>query len=127
MGTLRAGSELLADIQVTMHQVDGGSLRRVGFGVTDRNGSFELVTNGAQGPLWLSPGEYCCTLESAGRTREDSKRVCPGRDDSPQDFMVSRKQRTGPRYSDCLPREVTQSASIATQIAGDDESYPTRY
>jgi hypothetical protein len=30
------------------------------------DGAFELVANGAQGPLWLSPGEYRCTLESAG-------------------------------------------------------------
>lgn len=65
-GTLRAGGEVLAEIQVTIHQVDAGSLRPIGFGVTDRDGWFELVTTGAQGPLWLSPGEYRCTLESAG-------------------------------------------------------------
>ncbi len=65
-GTLRAGNDLLAEIQVTVHQVDGQSLRPIGFGVTDRDGWFELVTNGATGPLWLSPGDYRCTLESAG-------------------------------------------------------------
>lgn len=65
-GTLRVGGELLSDIQVTVHQVEGGSTRPLGFGVTDLEGSFELVTNGAQGALWLSPGEYRCTLESAG-------------------------------------------------------------
>jgi hypothetical protein len=38
----------------------------VGFAVTSLDGSFELVLNGARGPLWLSPGEYRFTLESAG-------------------------------------------------------------
>jgi hypothetical protein len=65
-GMLRMGDELTSDIQVTVHQVDGGSTRPVGFGVTSLDGSFELVTNGAQGPLWLAPGEYRFTLESAG-------------------------------------------------------------
>jgi hypothetical protein len=65
-GTLRIGGELLSDIQVTVHEVEGNSAHPVGFGVTDLEGSFELVTNGAHGALWLSPGEYRCTLESAG-------------------------------------------------------------
>lgn len=65
-GTLSFGDQLLSDIQVTVHQIEGGSWQCVGFGVTDREGSFELVTNGANGALWLSPGEYRFTLESAG-------------------------------------------------------------
>ncbi len=65
-GVLRMGDELTSDIQVTVHQVDGDATRPVGFGVTALDGSFELVTNGAHGPLWLSPGEYRFTLESAG-------------------------------------------------------------
>jgi hypothetical protein len=65
-GVLRFDGELLSEIQVVVHQVDGASWRPVGFGVTKNDGSFELVTNGAQGPLWLAPGEYRCTLESAG-------------------------------------------------------------
>ena len=65
-GTLRVGSELLSDFQVTIHEVKGTSAEPVGFGVTRADGSFQLMTNGAQGPLWLSPGEYRCTLESAG-------------------------------------------------------------
>jgi len=65
-GILHMGDELTSDIQVTVHQVDGSSMRPVGFGVTTLDGSFELVTNGARGPLWLSPGEYRFTLESAG-------------------------------------------------------------
>lgn len=72
-GTLRAGGEFLAEIQITIYQVDGNSFRPVGFGVTDREGWFELVTNGAKGPLWLSPGDYRCTLESAGAPVEIPK------------------------------------------------------
>ncbi len=65
-GTLSFGDQLLSDIQVTVHQLDGTSFQNVGFGVTDRDGWFELVTNRAQGPLVLDAGEYRFTLESAG-------------------------------------------------------------
>jgi hypothetical protein len=65
-GMLHLGDELTSDIQVTVYQVDGDSARPVGFGVTSLDGSFELVLNGARGPLWLAPGEYRFTLESAG-------------------------------------------------------------
>ena len=65
-GRLYAGSAGLGDIQVTVLQMEGGSWRPTGFGVTDHEGKFELVQNGAQGPLWLPAGEYRCTLQSAG-------------------------------------------------------------
>lgn len=65
-GILHAGDDLLSDIQVTVHEVDGSSTRPIGFGVTDREGSFELVKNGAHGALILPPGDYRFTLESAG-------------------------------------------------------------
>jgi hypothetical protein len=65
-GVLHAGDELLGDIQITVHAKDGTVWKPLGFGVTAFDGSFELVTSGAKGPLWLSPGEYRCTLESAG-------------------------------------------------------------
>jgi hypothetical protein len=65
-GVLRSGGAPLGDIQVTVHEADGSAWRAVGFGVTAADGTFELVTNGAAGPLWLSPGEYRCTLESVG-------------------------------------------------------------
>jgi hypothetical protein len=65
-GTLKVAGQLLSDIQVTVHQVEGGSTRPVGFGTTIADGIFELVTNGALGPLWLDAGEYRFTLESAG-------------------------------------------------------------
>jgi hypothetical protein len=65
-GTLDFGDQLLSDIQVSVHERDGTKFTYIGFGVTDRDGGFTLVTDGAKGPLWLSPGEYCFTLESAG-------------------------------------------------------------
>jgi hypothetical protein len=65
-GTLAFGEQLLSDIQVSVHERDGTKFTCIGFGVTDRDGVFTLVTNGAKGPLWLSRGEYCFTLESAG-------------------------------------------------------------
>jgi hypothetical protein len=61
-GTLLADGAPLSEIQITVHHVDGSTTQPVGFGVT----AFELFANGAQGPLWLEPGEYRCTLESVG-------------------------------------------------------------
>lgn len=65
-GVLHFGGKSTSDIQVTVHEVVGGTTQPIGFGVTLLDGSFHLVTNGARGALWLSPGEYRCTLESAG-------------------------------------------------------------
>ena len=65
-GVIHAGSALMGEFQVTVHQVEGSTTKPIGFGVTGSNGEFELVTNGAKGPLRLSPGEYRCTLESIG-------------------------------------------------------------
>ena len=65
-GTLKVAGQLLSDLQVTAHQVKAGSTRPVGFGTTIADGTFKLVTNRAQGPLWLDAGEYRFTLESAG-------------------------------------------------------------
>ena len=38
----------------------------IGFGNTAVDGSFLLYTPGADGPLWLEPGDYVFTLESLG-------------------------------------------------------------
>jgi hypothetical protein len=66
-GRLMAGGNPLSEIQVTVYQGNGSnSPKPLGFGVSATDGSFELVQNGAHGPLRLSPGEYCCTLESVG-------------------------------------------------------------
>jgi hypothetical protein len=65
-GTLRDASGQLSEMQITVHRSDGGAWHPIGFGVTADDGSFALVTNGAQGPLLLFPGDYRCTLESVG-------------------------------------------------------------
>ena len=65
-GTLRCGDELLSEIQVNVYRTEGNTLEPAGFGVTNDDGVFELVTSGAKGPLRLSPGEYRFTLETAG-------------------------------------------------------------
>ena len=66
VGALKVAGQLLSDIQVTVHRVEGTATEAVGFGTTDQEGLFELVTNEAQGPLVLDAGEYRFTLESAG-------------------------------------------------------------
>jgi hypothetical protein len=65
-GVLRSGAVRPSDIQVTVHRLEGGVWKAVGFGITASDGTFELVTPGAQGALWLTPGDYRCTLESVG-------------------------------------------------------------
>jgi hypothetical protein len=70
-GKLQAATGGLGDVQVSAHPMDGGSWHPLGFGVTDDDGKFALVQNGAQGPLWLSPGEYRCTLHVAVKRKED--------------------------------------------------------
>jgi hypothetical protein len=65
-GVLRAGGDVLAEVQVTVHQQDGAALKPIGFAVTGTDGSFQLVTNEARAALQLQPGDYCFTLESAG-------------------------------------------------------------
>jgi hypothetical protein len=65
-GSLVFGDQLMSDIQVSVHQLEGSAWTRIGFGVTDREGRFELLTEGAKGPLWLPAGEFRFTLETAG-------------------------------------------------------------
>ncbi len=65
-GVLRVDGKFVSDLQVTVHQLAGGSLHAVGFGVTANDGSFRLVKNNATGPLWLTPGDYRITVESVG-------------------------------------------------------------
>ncbi len=65
-GIVHAGATPLCDIQVTMHRLEDGRVKSVGFGVSGPDGRFALVQTNAAGPLWLSPGEYRCTVESVG-------------------------------------------------------------
>ncbi len=65
-GSLSTDGNPLSDVQINLFRNDKGELRPVGFAVSTTDGSFELVTNGAKGPLDLEPGNYSCTLESVG-------------------------------------------------------------
>lgn len=65
-GRLRAGADVLAEIQVTIHRGTGASREIVGFGITADDGTFALRTPGARGPLRLPKGQYRITVESVG-------------------------------------------------------------
>lgn len=66
-GSISTGGVPLSEMQITAYKVvENESYEAIGFGITDSDGVFELVTNGAQGPLVLSTGEYRFTLESVG-------------------------------------------------------------
>jgi hypothetical protein len=65
-GILRIGGTPMSEVQVTVYQHQDGRWQPIGLGVAMTDGSLELVTSGAQGPLTLEPGEYRCTLESIG-------------------------------------------------------------
>ncbi|MBX3441568.1 MAG: hypothetical protein KF774_04115 [Planctomyces sp.] len=66
MGSLTSHGEPLSDVQVTVHEASGSTPRPVGSAVTRLDGTFELLVVGASGPLWLPPGQYVCTVETAG-------------------------------------------------------------
>jgi hypothetical protein len=67
-GVLRAGSEPLAEIQVTVHQSENEASRwePIGFADTAADGTFRLLLRQATGPLQLPAGTYRFTLESVG-------------------------------------------------------------
>jgi len=65
-GTLRIDGEKYAEIQLTIHRVEGKQMETLGFGVTDAEGKFLLLKNGATGKLFLEPGEYRATVETIG-------------------------------------------------------------
>jgi hypothetical protein len=56
--------EPVLDLQVVVYSAATGD--KAGFGVTGDDGRFELVTEGAQGPAELEPGQYRATIESVG-------------------------------------------------------------
>ena len=65
-GKIHNGREPLIGIQVTVHQLDGESIKPIGVAASRLDGSFELVTMDGTGACQLLPGEYRCTLESVG-------------------------------------------------------------
>ena len=66
MGKIHNGRDPLIGIQVTVHQVDGEMMEPIGVAASRPDGSFELVTLDGTNACQLTPGEYRCTLESAG-------------------------------------------------------------
>jgi len=67
-GRLRSEGKPIEGVRLSIDRIDGGHRERVGFGVSQLDGSFRLYQEGAAGPLWLTPGEYSVTLESEGTT-----------------------------------------------------------
>jgi|GEM_PF-339276 len=65
-GVLRSGEHSLAEMQVTIYDMQTGTPQPIGFAVTGDDGSFQLVTNEARAALQLPAGSYRWTLESAG-------------------------------------------------------------
>lgn len=65
-GTLMIGDKTMSDMQITFYKKDVSPPEAVGFGVSTEAGRFELLLNGAKGPLYLPTGEYRCTVETAG-------------------------------------------------------------
>jgi 5-hydroxyisourate hydrolase-like protein (transthyretin family) len=65
-GVLRFNDEPAANIRVTVNRVEPKGVKSVGYGVTDADGSFRLVTHAGRAGLKLSPGDYRCTLKSMG-------------------------------------------------------------
>ncbi|MCB1513069.1 MAG: hypothetical protein KDJ36_19405, partial [Hyphomicrobiaceae bacterium] len=49
-----------------IHRVEGEQMKTMGFGVTDAEGKFLLLKNGATGKLFLEQGEYRVTVETIG-------------------------------------------------------------
>ncbi len=65
-GELQQAGNPIGDIQVRIYQTDGASYEVVGFADTNGEGQFQLLVSEGDGPLYLGPGEYCCTLNSVG-------------------------------------------------------------
>ncbi|MBS0260349.1 MAG: hypothetical protein JSS02_00220 [Planctomycetes bacterium] len=66
IGTLQIAGQPASDMHVTVFDSAEQPLAKLGFGITDQDGAFELFTNEAKGSLWLKDGEYVFTVESAG-------------------------------------------------------------
>jgi len=65
-GVLRFNNEPVANIRVTVNCVDRKGVKPVGYGVTEADGTFQLVAHGGRAGLKLAPGDYCCTLKAMG-------------------------------------------------------------
>lgn len=63
-GIVTIDGQPVLDLQVVLYSVATGEM--AGFGVTGGDGRFELVSEGAKGPVTLEPGKYSATIESVG-------------------------------------------------------------
>jgi hypothetical protein len=63
-GVLTTDGNPIPDVQLTVYPAGSGQCE--GSAVTRSDGTFELVTPGASGPLELDAGSYVVTLESVG-------------------------------------------------------------
>jgi hypothetical protein len=65
-GILRQDHEPLGNTRVTVNRVVKNSIESIGFGVTDADGTFQLVTGTDGRGLCLPAGDYRFTLKSVG-------------------------------------------------------------
>jgi len=65
-GSITIDGNQYSEIQLGIHQIQEKEVLTLGFGVTDEEGKFRLLQNGAGGKLYLRPGEYRITVESIG-------------------------------------------------------------
>ena len=65
-GILRQAHEPLGNTRVTVNRVVKNSIESIGFGVSDADGTFQLVTGADGRGLRLPAGDYCFTLKSVG-------------------------------------------------------------
>jgi hypothetical protein len=101
-GTLHSRNLPLADLQVVVYRAADGEFEALGMAQTDIHGAFELVTNGARGPLHLAPGEYRFTVETAG-----SPARIPASYARPESTPLQRSWTTSDRFLDLEVNDIT--------------------
>lgn len=100
-GMLRIDGEVIGDIQITVHRMDESLIEPIGIGTTNNDGEFELLQPGAQGALWLTPGEYRFTLESIGPPIQFPKDFTKAETTFVKGDVDCRRSRTQPRRDYC--------------------------
>lgn len=68
-GLLHADGTPLKEVRVTLFAAKDDSTQSIAFAVTDAEGAFQLREEATLEGVWLEPGEYRVTLESAGEFR----------------------------------------------------------
>lgn len=84
-GIIHVGSTPLADVHVSVYRPDATASEPLAFGVSDANGRFVLRRRESLEGAWLEPGEYRCTIESAG----EFQLHWPAEFQSPQDSPLN--------------------------------------